>query len=499
MFKAAEIGHSVGKADFDEEVAELRVELLRLQDAVADASFPVVIIIDGDDRVGCNAVLNRLHEWMDARFIHATAFEHPPNIQRVRPPFWQYWNALPQRGRVGVMLGAWTQSVLARVVDGDLDPVHIDRESIHIRNFERALSEDGALVIKLWIHLPKKELRKRVKKAKALEPTETFVRKWDRRLSKNHDEAMRHAARILRLTGAGHALWNVIESTCRRHRDLSAARVVQKALQRRLDLEAANAASPREPAPPDRIDHDPLTILDRVDLTLSLDRDAYREQLANLQLRLARASKMASAARISTVAVFEGADAAGKGGAIRRLTAAMDAAHYRVIPIGAPTEIERKYHYLWRFWRHIPRDGYATIFDRSWYGRVLVERVEGFARREEWKRAYAEINDFEEQLVEHGAIVLKFWLHIDQDEQLSRFQEREKIPFKLFKITDEDYRNRERAHDYELAANDMFERTSTDIATWNIIPANSKWYARIKVLETYVHALEERLGINGAT
>ncbi|MDH5657663.1 MAG: polyphosphate:AMP phosphotransferase, partial [Spirochaetia bacterium] len=174
---------------------------------------------------------------------------------------------------------------------------------------------------------------------------------------------------------------------------------------------------------------------------------------------------------------------AGKGSAIRRVTRAMDARLYSVIPVSAPTDEELAHHYLWRFWRRIPREGYNKIFDRSWYGRVLVERVEGFASEDEWKRAYNEINEFEKSLSEGGIHIIKFWIHIDQDEQLRRFKERENTPWKQYKITEDDWRNREKWHLYESAVNDMILRTNTDYAPWRIIPGNDKKFARIEIMK----------------
>jgi polyphosphate kinase 2 (PPK2 family) len=191
------------------------------------------------------------------------------------------------------------------------------------------------------------------------------------------------------------------------------------------------------------------------------------------------------------ILVFEGWDAAGKGGVIRRITAAMDARDYRVIPIAAPNDEERAHHYLWRFWRQIPGAGRMTIFDRSWYGRVLVERVEGFATEAEWTRAYAEIVDFEQQLYDHRALILKFWIHIDSAEQLKRFRSRQDTPYKDYKITEEDYRNRERRNDYELAANEMLGRTWTEYAPWHLVEGNDKRFARIKVLKIICDQLEK--------
>jgi len=193
------------------------------------------------------------------------------------------------------------------------------------------------------------------------------------------------------------------------------------------------------------------------------------------------------------VLLFEGNDAAGKGGSIRRITQALDARTYRIIPVAAPTEEERAQPYLWRFWRHLPRKGRVAIFDRSWYGRVLVERVEGFCTHADWMRAYGEINDFEEQLVRNRTVVIKFWLAISQEEQLKRFKEREKIGFKRFKITEEDWRNREKWPLYEQAVCDMIDRTSTEIAPWTLVEANNKWYARLKVLKTVCTRIEKAL------
>ena len=191
--------------------------------------------------------------------------------------------------------------------------------------------------------------------------------------------------------------------------------------------------------------------------------------------------------------VFEGNDAAGKGGAIRRVTGALDARSYHSVPVAAPTEEERAQPYMWRFWRQIPRHGRFTIFDRSWYGRVLVERVEGFCSENDWMRAYTEINDFEQQLARQNVAVVKFWLAISKQEQLRRFKAREKIAFKQFKITEEDWRNRKKWDAYEQAVCDMVDRTSTLIAPWTLVEANNKYHARIKVLKTVCQATEAAL------
>jgi polyphosphate kinase 2 (PPK2 family) len=237
-------------------------------------------------------------------------------------------------------------------------------------------------------------------------------------------------------------------------------------------------------------------VLETVDLTTELPWEEYKKVLDELQDRLRYLSERAREKRVSSVLVFEGWDAAGKGGVIRRITRAMDAADYRIVPIAAPTEEEKAHHYLWRFWRHLPQTGTMLIFDRSWYGRVLVERVEGFAQMNEWQRAYAEINDFEEQLVEHGILVHKFWLHIDPETQLRRFTEREKTPYKKYKLSREDYRNRGKWDAYVAAVNEMVARTSTELAPWKLVPANDKRWARVEVLRTLCQGLKRALKLS---
>ena len=234
-------------------------------------------------------------------------------------------------------------------------------------------------------------------------------------------------------------------------------------------------------------------VLTQLDMEKRVPKQEYQALLARYQGRLYRLTQQARRKGVSTVLVFEGADAAGKGGVIQRLTAALDACTYQIIQVTAPTDEEHAQHYLWRFWRHLPRAGRVAIFDRSWYGRVLVERVEGFADEAAWQRAYGEINDFEEQLIDHGMVVAKYWIHIDRDEQLRRFKSRQATPHKRWKITDEDWRNREKWDEYEAAVDDMVARTHTPAAPWTLVEGNDKRFARLKVIETLCQQLEQAL------
>ena len=234
-------------------------------------------------------------------------------------------------------------------------------------------------------------------------------------------------------------------------------------------------------------------MLENINVSRKVPKAEYKAEIEDLELKLAALQREAKDLGIPVIIVFEGWDAAGKGSCIRRVTGAIDPRLYHLIQFAAPTDEERAHHYLWRFWRQLERDGRCTFFDRSWYGRVLVERVEKFATEEEWQRAYSEINQFEEQLVEHGCIVLKFWLHISKEEQLQRFKARQEEPHKQHKITDDDWRNREKWHDYELAVDQMVSHTSTRHAPWTLISANDKPHARIQALKTFCKAMKHAL------
>ncbi len=488
MFEAAELGSKTSKEEYKKIEPSLRVSLLTVQYELRESDFPLVLVLAGNDRLGCTEVANLLHEWMDPRYITAHFFEEATQEERARPPFWRYWRRLPARGQIGIYSREWTLgAVLDRAV-GKIDEVGLDRRVSHIQNFEKALIDDGALILKFWLHLPKKALKKRLDRAEKDSGRLFRVTKGDRRLYKLYDDVREVSEEVVRRTSRGAALWNVVESTDARYRDVTVAQILLEQLTKRLQ-------KPKKPrtARPKSEAHNPTTVLDKVDLTNTLEKKSYERKLAKYWARFAKLNEKAHKRGIASVLAFEGWDAAGKGGVIRRLTHVMDAAHYRVLPIAAPTDEELAHHYLWRFWRNLPQRGHVAIFDRSWYGRVLVERVEGFASEAEWKRAYAEINDFEEQLANRGMLVLKFWIHISLEEQLRRFKAREKVPFKKYKITPDDYRNREKWNDYELAANEMLMRTSTDHAPWCLIPGNDKRVARIEVLRAVCRALKKIL------
>lgn len=501
MFEAAELGRKVGREDFDAMAPQLRTELLELQQRLRSADFPVIIVFAGVDGAGKNETVNLLNEWMDPRWIDTRAYGVASDEERERPEYWRYWRDLPAKGKLGLFLSSWYHHPLLARAHGDISVAEMDEELDRIVHFERTLSDEGALIIKFWMHLSEKAQKKRLKKLEEDPLTAWQVSATDWKHWKMYDKFISAAERLIMHSSKSHARWHIVEGADARYRTSVVLNTVKDAILRHLEereLTKKIVAEMKKPATSKKTDKPKLltaqpSILSSLDMTLSVAGDDYNRQIQEQRGRLSQLHLRAKEKGVSTVLVFEGWDAAGKGGTVRRLTNALNARDYQVIPIAAPTEEERAQHYLWRFWRHLSRAGRVTIFDRSWYGRVLVERVEGFCSEEAWQRAYGEINDFEEQMAQSGTVVCKFWLHITAEEQLARFEQRGQIEYKKWKLTDEDWRNREKWGDYEAAVNDMVEKTSTRMAPWTLVEANDKPYARVKVLTTVCDALEAAL------
>lgn len=488
MFEVAELGLKVSKEEFEKQKEVLRVALLDLQSQLKAANVPLVIVVGGVDGAGKGETVNTLMQWFDPRGIAVETLSSPTDEERERPPIWQFWRRLPPRGGIAIFLGSWyTAPILDRVLSSSRPRV-LDRQIQDVLSFERMLTDDGVLLVKLWMHLSRAAQKKRLNKLESKRATSWRVTKEDWRRFRKYRRFYRVSEDVLRRTVTGAAPWHVIEATDRRHQLLSVARTLRTAMERRL---VESRLAPALPAVVTPLPAEQRSVLTTLDYSLRVEPEAYKEELEALCGRLSRAARKFTARRRSAVVVFEGPDAAGKGGAIRRLTAAMDARIYRVIPIAAPSQEERARPYMWRFWNQLPRAGSISIFDRSWYGRVLVEPAEGFCSQQEWERAYAEINDFEDHLTRHGTTVVKFWLAITKDEQLRRFQEREKVSFKQFKITPEDWRNREKWDRYDALVHLMVERTSTTVARWTLVEANDKLHARLKVIRVMCERLEE--------
>jgi len=489
MFESAEIGRNIDKETFEAEAPALREALLEAQyELQQQGRFAVLILINGIEGAGKGETVKLLNEWMDARLIQVDTFEQQTDEELARPPAWRYWRQLPPKGRIGIFFGNWYSQMLQARVHKRIKNAVLDQAIDSTLGLERMLCDEGTLIFKFWFHLSKPQMEGRLKSLQD-DPLHSWrISPLDWQQSKTYDKFVRFGERVLRRTSRDYAPWYVVEGVDEYYRSLTVGRILLDGLQ--AALKAKSRTLPHPHAAPLTSSLDERGLLDSLDMAQVLEKDLYAEQLMFEQARLSSLMRDKRMRRHSLVAVFEGNDAAGKGGAIRRVIGALDPRQYRIVPVAAPTEEERAQPYLWRFWRHVPARGKFTVFDRSWYGRVLVERVEGFCAPGDWLRAYGEINDFEEQLSEAGVVLVKFWLSIDLQTQLERFKAREQIPFKRFKITEEDWRNRDKWPLYRDAVGDMVDRTSTQIAPWTLVEANDKRFARIKVLRTINEALE---------
>ncbi|RLA52335.1 MAG: polyphosphate:AMP phosphotransferase [Gammaproteobacteria bacterium] len=491
MFETLEVGKRIKNSDFKERELPLRQKLLAVQFELAEHDYPIIIVVAGLDGAGKGSLVHRLNEWMDPQGIETNTYWEHSDEEESRPFFWRFWRRLPARGQIGIFLGSWYTKPTQAAVDEEMGSEDFALHCKQIEVFERMLSDDGTLIIKLWLHVSQDAQRLQLEETAPGKQQNPRVTDTPYNLHGKYKKVIEVCEELILDTDSSHSPWHLIEAQDRHYRDITAGEIILKAMQARASHQTPDAGAQEvietDPAGPQP------TVLDNVDLSKTLDRDDYKIKLAKYQSRLQDLAWQAYRQKRSVVAVFEGWDAAGKGSAIRRVTRAIDPRLYRLIQFAAPTDEEQAHHYLWRFWRQLERDGRCTFFDRSWYGRVLVERVEQFATEDEWQRAYSEINQFEQQLVEHGSIVLKFWIHISKDEQIQRFKAREQEAHKRHKITDSDWRNRGKWHDYEVAIDQMISHTSTRHAPWALISGNDKPYARIQILKTFCKSMKRAL------
>ncbi|MBR0118976.1 MAG: phosphate--AMP phosphotransferase [Eubacterium sp.] len=509
MLEKIDLKKKANWSDVDERMEALEVRIGYLQRECKELGIPVMILFEGYEASGKGTMINRMIRALDPRGFQVFPMEKVDEEDRMHPYLWRFFTKTPAKGRIHIFDKSWYQGYFSE----DLTPEEI-------RQFEKQFTDDGNLIIKFFLAITEKEQRKRLKTLEKNKSTKWRVSKEDWDQNREYDETMMAYDNLLIKTDTPNSPWTVVEAMDRKY----AAMKILKTLADRMEeavTEAkakaeAKAAAKNKSAKDEEISsstvaaivgkdgvkdgkpaikHDDFKngVLAGIDLSKSITDEEYKKKKKNLQSRLAILHNKMYLKRVPVVLAFEGWDAGGKGGAIKRITQAIDPRGYEVVPTASPNDIEKAHHYLWRFWERFPKDGHLAIFDRTWYGRVMVERIEGFATEEEWKRAYAEINNMEAQLVKNGTVVLKFWMHIDKDEQAARFKSRQETPEKQWKITDEDWRNREKWDEYEKAVDEMIVRTSTEKAPWHIIEANDKRYARIKVLEIVVEALEKAL------
>lgn len=491
MLEKIDLSKTLDKKEYKKRMEELEPKLSLLQRELKTLGVPVMIVFEGFGAAGKGVQINRLIQPMDPRGFTVYSIKGETKEEELHPFLWRFWNKTPEKGRIAIFDRSWYRKLLIDRYEKKTHKKELLTIFEDIATFEKQLTDSGVLLIKFFLDISEKEQKKRFKKLQDKKETSWRVTQKDTDRNKHFDEYWKMADEMLAKTDTEYASWTIVEAENERFAAVKILSTVVTAFEERYRKEQTPVSKEID----GKFDKTDLndSVLKKVDLSKKLEKQEYEEKLEELQEKLALLHGELYARRIPVVLAFEGWDAGGKGGAIKRLTRALDPRGYTVNPTSSPNDIERAHHYLWRFWTRMPKDGHIAIFDRTWYGRVMVERVEGFCTTQEWQRAYKEMNQMEQQLVNHGAVVLKFWLHIDKQEQARRFKERQDTPEKNWKITEEDWRNREKWELYEKAVDEMLVRTSTANAPWIIVEGNDKLYARIKVLETVVEALEKRM------
>ena len=501
MLEKLDLTKTLSKSEYKEKIMELEPKIGKLQRECKDLGIPVMIAFEGYDAAGKGVQIGELIKALDPRGFEVHAVKKETEEEQMHPFLWRFWTKMPSKGRIAIYDSSWYRKVLIDRFEKKTKKKEVADAYRSICSFEEQLTDDGMVLIKIFLAIDKKEQKKRLEKLLSSKETSWRVSEGDLKRNKEFGEYEAINEEMLMRTDTEYAPWNIVEAVDRRFATAKIYAIVARTLAGKVEevrrKERLGQFKEEEIAEPEKetAQDKKLTesILAKADLSLSYSKEEYRKRLEQLQKKMEKLHGELYRRRIPVVLGFEGWDAGGKGGAIKRLTQKMDPRGYVVHPTASPNDIERAHHYLWRFWVDMPKAGHITIFDRTWYGRVMVERIEGFCTKQEWQRAYKEINDMEHDLASAGAVVLKFWMQIDKDEQERRFRARQENPDKQWKITDEDWRNREKWDQYEEAVNEMLIRTSTPDAPWIVVEGNCKYYARIKVLQTVVDAIEDRL------
>ena len=474
--------------EIEERLENARRELNARQMSIKEKKLPVLVIFDGWGGAGKGGILGKVIKNLDPRFYKTETLSVPSEDELRRPFLYRYFVRIPEAGRFSFFDGSWMDEITKDYLRGKTDEEEYRHRLTSIKRFERQLSDNGYQVVKFFFNISKNEQKKRLSALMDDKNTKWRVSKWDLWQNKHYDKCMNVYDEYLELTNQFIAPWYFIDSKSRKWAELQVTEILVKSIDIALENTGRAAAILQNTFPLVQ-----MPKLNEIALDVSIDDEKYNKELKELQAELADLHNYIYHKKIPVVIAYEGWDAAGKGGNIKRLTSALDPRGFEVHPIASPEPAEKNRHYLWRFWKRLPKDGHIAVFDRTWYGRVMVERLEGFCSENDWQRAYNEINEFEKELTDWGAIVIKFWVQIDKDTQLKRFTDRQNTPEKQWKITDEDWRNREKWDMYEDAVNEMIQKTSTEFAPWHILESNDKHYARIKALKTVINAIKERM------
>jgi len=492
MLESLDLDLTLDKATYQSKIEELMLQLRSLQQACRQQKLPVIVVLEGWAAAGKGALVKTMVNYLDPRGFAVHPILSATPQEQSYPFLWRFWQKLPEKGSIAIFYHSWYARVLEDRLFGRFPEAQVPGAMAQINAFERQLVDDGGAIAKFNLHLSRKELKKRLKKSAADELTAWRVRPEDWQQAKHYKAYAALVEDMLIRTSTGVAPWTLVEGNCQRWARVKVLSQLVAIITEALDRQMIQLPQPQTSSQQELLPTEP-NFLGKVDLTLRLERPEYKKRLRRAQIELLKLQRSIHEQKIPVLLLFEGWDAAGKGGAIKRLTDILDPRSYDVNTYAAPSDEEKQHHYLWRFWRRLPQAGKIGIFDRSWYGRVLVERVEGFATDVEWRRAYREINEFETQLKTAGYVLVKFWLHISPDEQLKRFEQRRDNPFKSYKLTDEDWRNREQWALYDVAVNQAIGRTNTPASPWTVVPGNNKYYARVFVIETVIEAIQAEL------
>lgn len=498
MLEKVNLEESVTKEEYSRATENLAKEISVLQQRVKESKLPIILLFEGWGAAGKGSSIAYLIKSFDPRGFRVFSTVAPNEVEKREPPLWRFWNKIPAAGQIAVFDRSWYQDVSIARVEEDLSEKENQHRMDSINTFERQLTDNGYLVLKFFLHISQKEQKKRFAKLEDSKNTQWRVSEQDKKQNRQYDRYYKAFDEMLIYTDTPSAPWNLISGHDKHAARLKIYETVTSAIRTALGDTNEKPQRKKSKAADRTVLSSGFPLvkmpkLQEIPINHILQREEYEKELKDKQEELSRLHNKLYRKRVPVIVVYEGWDAAGKGGTIKRVSAALDPRGYEVVPIAAPDRTEAAHHYLWRFWNHIPKDGHIAMFDRSWYGRVMVERIEGFCKESDWRRAYQEINEFERELYGWGAVIVKFWLQIDRDEQLRRFQDRQNTPEKRWKITEEDWRNREKWEQYEIAVDEMLQKTSTEFAPWHIIESQNKEYGRIQALDTLIAAIREKI------
>ena len=489
MLKSWTPGEMPDREEMKRQLEKTKSSLYDLQMKIKEHKLPVLVLFEGWSAAGKGCMIGKVIKNIDPRFFKAATMSSPTEEELRRPFLYRYMKQIPEEGKFTFLDSGWMEQTVMDVLSGDLEGDLYEKRIESIRRFERQLTDNGYLVLKFFMQIDKDEQGKRMEKLLDKEDTKWRVTGADKWQHKHYKKCENVIDRYMKDTNMSTSPWYIIDAEDKKWAELQVMDTLVSSIEVALQNQRHSVPILQNVFPLVK-----MPKLKDVELEgKTIDEEEYQKELKKLQSRLGELHNRLYRKRVPVIITYEGWDAAGKGGNIKRVTGALDPRGYEVQPIASPEPHEKARHYLWRFWTRLPKDGHIAIFDRTWYGRVMVERLEGFCSENDWKRAYNEINEFEKELHDWGAVIIKFWVQIDKDTQLERFTERQNNPEKQWKITDEDWRNREKWDQYEEAVNEMLKKTSTTFAPWHILESVDKKYARIKALKIIIKELEKAL------